>query len=145
MNPTDAAVNHPMTSTSLEQAQARPAPVTRSRFTDEPYEFERCTITLTLQFWPDDGHAQGRRVLVSARNHLDAPLVCLAREHELGALPIVVKDVLDQLRSEMPERGHAHAEVETKRRADEAAAAERRQTAQKTKKGRAASKPSVAS
>ena len=62
MNPTDAAVNEPMTRTSPEQAPAPAPPVTRSRFTDEPYEFEHCTITLTLQFWPDDGHAQGRRL-----------------------------------------------------------------------------------
>src|SRR2546422_833882 len=72
----------------------------RSPFADEPYEYERCTLTVTLQFWPADDHAEGRRVLLSARNHQDKPILLLLREQALGPLPDAITQLLEQLRAE---------------------------------------------
>lgn len=40
---------------SAPQQQAQPA---KRPFTNEPYLFDQCTITLTLQFWPNEGESE---------------------------------------------------------------------------------------
>ena len=118
-----------------------------SPFANEPYEFERCTLTVVLQFWPQDDNLHGRMVVVSARNHQDKPLLRLAREHELGALPPVVCALLEQLRAELPERQQAHAEREAieanKRTAPTAAPTRQSAKSTKAKKGVSAANPTT--
>ena len=94
------------------QQQTQPA---KRPFTKEPYTYDQCTITLTLQFWPNEGESEDRRVLVSVRNHWDIPLLTVVRAGELGQLPPVVGELLERLRAELPERERAHAEREAKR------------------------------
>jgi hypothetical protein len=134
--PSEAATPAPPLSDQSRQQQA--AHTEREPFANEPYTFELCTITLTLQFWPEDGHPQGRLVLVSVRNHRDSPLITVARATELGPLPPRAAELLERLRAELPERERAHAERE----------AERKPAAVKTppasQKGKPASKPRAA-
>src|SRR5205809_630825 len=91
-----AATNNPV---EPPRPAAPNRPEARSPFADEPYTYEQCTLTLTLQFWPEDGHAQGRRVLIGLRNHQDPPILKLVREQEVGELPAVVGALLAQLRA----------------------------------------------
>jgi hypothetical protein len=132
----EAATSLPPLSDQSRQQQA--AHTEHDPFANEPYTFEQCTITLTLQFWPEDSDPQGRLVLVSARNHRDSPLISLARVTELGPLPPQAAELLERLRAELPERERAHAERE----------AERKQAAVKTppasRKGKPVSKPPAA-
>jgi hypothetical protein len=110
----EAATPPPPLSDPSRQQQA--AHTEHEPFASEPYTFEQCTITLTLQFWPEDGHPQGRLVLVSARNHRDSPLITVARATELGPLPPQAAELLERLRAEQPERERARAEREAERK-----------------------------
>ncbi len=101
-----------------------PAPP-RSPFANEPYEYDRCTIAVTLQFWPSDDQPGGRRILISARNYQDKPILLLVREQALGPLPDAVTSLLEQLRAELPERARAHAEAEAQEREKQAQVAAR--------------------
>ena len=92
------------------QPPALPARARKPPWADEPYVFEQCTLTVTLQFWPAAGDPLERLVLVSVRSHQDAPLMAAVHSGALGALPPVVAALLEQLRAELPERERAHAE-----------------------------------
>jgi hypothetical protein len=93
----------------------QPVQLRKQPFTNEPYTFDHCTITVTLQFWPAGTDPRDRLVLVSVRNHQDIPLLAIVHSGELGQLPPVVSELLERLRVELPERERAHAEREAKR------------------------------
>lgn len=64
---------------------------------EEPYIFEKCTVELHLTFKPDDGHPDGRIVIISASSHGDFPVSERIRESSLGELPPPLKELLEQL------------------------------------------------
>ncbi|AGY57989.1 hypothetical protein [Gloeobacter kilaueensis] len=70
---------------------------------DEAYDFERCTVTLTLQLLPDDGNALGRQVVCGVRSHNDPPIIDTLRLSELQ-LPPVLTSLLEQLAATYPAR-----------------------------------------
>ena len=83
---------------------------------DEPYEFERCTITASVVWLPADDHTAGRQMLVGVRSHLDAPILRVFREADLplAPLPRVLETLLEELRTELPNRQVARLrQVET--------------------------------
>jgi hypothetical protein len=91
----------------------------------QPTLLEHCTVQIAIQLLPDDGDANGRRVVVGVRSHLDAPLLRFIRLNELGPLPPSVNALVDQLKAEFPAREQAalaalakKKEEEVKRRAD---------------------------
>jgi zinc-ribbon domain len=47
--------------------------------TAEPYAAGQCTLTLALTLQPDDGHPEGRPVVVGVRSHAEAPLLMMGR------------------------------------------------------------------
>ena len=76
----------------------------------QPYEFEKCTVQIAVQFLPEDGDAKGRPVLLGVRTHLDAPILRVVRLSELGELPPAINTLVDQLKSELPGREQATKE-----------------------------------
>ena len=76
----------------------------------QPYEFDKCTVQIAVQFLPEDGDAKGRPVLLGVRTHLDAPIVRVVRLSELGELPPAINTLVDQLKSELPAREQATKE-----------------------------------
>jgi hypothetical protein len=91
---------------------------------DEPYEWDQCTIVLTIELLPlRAGEApEQRRVVVAARTHSDPPFYKLMTLPELGELPKPASEFLDQLRAALP------AQAERRK----AAEAEREQAQEKT-------------
>lgn len=85
----------------------------QSALSEEPYEFSKCTITVGIQFLPDDGYCD-RQVLFGVRNHADPPILKLMRQSELGELPPVIAELLASLELDLPNRQAAslkrHAE-----------------------------------
>ncbi len=82
----------------------------RADIEKQPYEFDRCTVQIAVQFLPEDGDAKGRPVLLGIRSHLDAPIVRVVRLSELGELPPAINTLMDQLKSELPAREQATKE-----------------------------------
>lgn len=71
---------------------------------EEPYIFEKCTVELHLTFKPDDGHPDGRIVIISASSHGDFPVSEKIRESSLGELPSPLKELLEELVADFPNR-----------------------------------------
>ncbi|HAZ48830.1 MAG TPA: hypothetical protein DDW76_14840 [Cyanobacteria bacterium UBA11369] len=71
---------------------------------EEPYIFEKCTVELHLTFKPDDGHPDGRIVIISASSHGDFPVSERIRESSLRELPPPLKELLEQLVADFPNR-----------------------------------------
>jgi hypothetical protein len=86
----------------------------------QPYAFEHCTVQIAIQLLPDDGDPNGRQVVVGVRSHLDAPILRLVRWHEIGALPLLVDELLNALKAELPAREQAAREAFEKRKAEKA-------------------------
>lgn len=87
----------------------------------EPYEWEKCTVRLSITFFPDDGNEGGRQVVLGCNTHGDPPLIEPVREAELGSLPPIVVSLLERLKERLPQQ----AEIAEARRQAEIAAAEK--------------------
>jgi hypothetical protein len=115
-------------------AASVPVPAKRETAVEEPYDFDRCTIQIGVQLLPDDGDPEGRPVVVGVRNHADAPIVALTRLSTLGQLPQVVNNLLGQLRADLPTRQKAREEAAARKKAEEEAAKTRREAARSKSK-----------
>ena len=87
----------------------------------EPYEWEKCTVRLSITFFPDDGNEGGRQVVLGCNTHNDPPLIEPVRKAELGTLPPIVVSLLERLKERLPQQ----AEIAEARRQGEIAAAEK--------------------
>ncbi|MFP5275420.1 hypothetical protein [Coleofasciculus sp.] len=76
----------------------------QSEHQEEPYIFKKCTVELHLTFKPDDGHPEGRVVIISASSHGDFPINEKIRESFLGELPPLLKELLNELVADFPNR-----------------------------------------
>lgn len=81
---------------------------------DDPYDFEKCQITICIALLPSDGDPRGRDVIVAAYNHDDEPLIQNCREADLGPFPKIITDMLDELKKMLPERAAAYVEEKRK-------------------------------
>ncbi len=80
----------------------------------EPYTFEGCTITFSMAWMPlaEGSDPQTRKVLLGIRTHQDTPLALrlltaaelAAGDTPLGNLPVLVTDLLEKVRQELPKR-----------------------------------------
>ncbi|MGE0885429.1 MAG: hypothetical protein AB7P14_17925 [Blastocatellales bacterium] len=84
----------------------------------EPHEWEKCTVRLSITFFPDDGNESGRQVALGCNTHNDPPLIEFVRAPELGSLPPLIAELLDRLKQRLPEQA---ALAETRRQAEYAA------------------------
>ncbi|CAD5983705.1 hypothetical protein L2E68_22505 [Planktothrix agardhii 1029] len=76
----------------------------QSQQQEEPYNFEQCTIELHLTFKPDNGHPDGRIVIISASSHGDFPIGEKIRASALGELPPPVQTLFKELVADFPNR-----------------------------------------
>jgi len=96
---------------------------------DEPYEFERCTVQVTITLLPQEATGD-RPAIIGVRSHKDAPLIKMARASDLGELPAPILALLEELKGLLPARAataRARREAEAEQKRIEA---ERRQKAQ---------------
>ena len=76
---------------------------------EDPYEFEKCLITVAMALMPDDGSPDGRMVMLGVRNHQDDPLLATCRLSDLMPLPDPVQQLLEQLKDQLPARSEKAA------------------------------------
>ena len=98
--------------------------------TAEPYVAGQCTVILALAFRPEDGHPDGRLVVLGARSHDEAPVLATARLNTLQ-LPEPLTRLLADYEGQLPRRGARKAEARAKEEAEKKAAEERRQASRK--------------
>jgi hypothetical protein len=98
--------------------------------TAEPYVPGQRTIILALAIRPDDGHPDGRLVVLGARSHDEAPILATARLNTLQ-LPEPLAQFLAEYEGQLPRRGAAKAETQARKDAEKKAAEERRQASRK--------------
>lgn len=98
----------------------------------EPYEWAKCTVRLSITFFPDDGNESGRQVVVGCNTHGDPPLIEAIREAELGIMPPIVLGLLEKLKQRLPQQ----AEIAEAKRQAEIGAAEKAKLQQLKVEGR---------
>lgn len=80
---------------------------------DRTYQWEALAITVQLRWQP----GQPRKVLLTATSYDDFPIAVLIDEANLGELPPVLIDVLEQLRQDLPVRKLRHQQKQPKAQA----------------------------
>ena len=105
----------------------------------EPFVAGQCAVTLALTIQPDDGHAEGRLVVIGAKSHNEAPIFASARLNAL-ALPPVLADLLEQYEASLPERGAKADAAKAKAEAKKKAEAEKKAQAEAERKAKSAEK-----
>ena len=86
---------------------------------EQPYDWDKCTVRLSITFLPGDGDEGGRQIIIGCNTHRDPPLIETVREAGLGGLPPVIAGLLEGLKRRLPQRAEM---AESRRRAEEAAA-----------------------
>jgi hypothetical protein len=69
---------------------------------EDPYDFDRCLITIAIALMPDDENPDGRMVTLGVRNHQDEPILATCRLSDLAPLPDPVQQLLERLREQLP-------------------------------------------
>ena len=117
-----------------EPVEPKPAMKVKTKIefdvTAEPYVAGQCTVILALAIRPDDGHPDGRLVVLGARSHDEAPVLATARLNALH-LPEPLARLLAEYEAQLPRRGTAKAEARAKEEAEKKATEERRQASRK--------------
>jgi hypothetical protein len=70
----------------------------------EPYIFEQCKVQVVITLLPITGQPGNRPVLLAASSHGDFPVVAMLTQEELGSLPPVIAQLLDDLKADFPNR-----------------------------------------
>src|SRR6266545_7413165 len=83
---------------------------------EQPYDWDKCTVRLSITFLPGDGDEGGRQIIVGCNTHRDPPLVETVREAGMGSLPPVIAGLLEGLKRRLPQRAEM---AESRRRAEE--------------------------
>lgn len=112
-----------------EKKETEPTPIT-----DLPYDFDQCTISISLVLLPDDGEEGGRPAVITVQNHRDAPIVLYERFDNL-LLPSQIATALSELREDMPNRKIAHMKAEEDKKKKTAKKKEPAVKTKKTKEG----------
>ncbi len=76
---------------------------------DEPYLFRDCTVTVTMQLLPDDGHEDGREVILCVSSHIEGPLIEITRLNKVGPFSPLVNALLKQHEERLPTLGEERA------------------------------------
>jgi hypothetical protein len=94
----------------------------------EPYDFNRCTITMGIQLLPlaEGGDPKERQAIIGVRNYDDPPILRMGRWEDLATgFRFISQELLDQLRADLPARERARQEREAQARAEEQTRQER--------------------
>lgn len=79
-----------------------PAPVSSSPEVEEAWG--KATVVVTLKLMPDDGHIEGRRVLIVTHEEGGSPITNLTRARDLFPATGPLRESIDKLREEIPAR-----------------------------------------
>lgn len=99
-----------------------PVPATQKQVNvveEDPYEFDKCLITIAMALMPDDGNPDGRMVMLGVRNHQDEPILATVRLSDLMPLPDPIQQLIDQLKEQLPARSAKAAEKRAKAKEEE--------------------------
>jgi hypothetical protein len=99
---------------------------------DEAYVPGQCTVSIVLTLQPNDGHPDGRQVLIGVRSHDEEPLIGASRLNNLP-LPGEIVGLLERYELNLPALGQARAERETQEKAKQVDAESKRKAAQARK------------
>jgi hypothetical protein len=126
----------------LPAEQTSTTTTTAKALQEDLYNLRRCTVCVTLQFYPGE-EGRPRRVLLSIQNGAgnkdDLPLLAVIGENELGGpLPPAIQALWSKLEADLPLRKQRHDERAAKQSTQLAAASNARLT---PKKVIAATKP----
>jgi hypothetical protein len=83
---------------------------------EQPYDWDKCTVRLSITFLPGDGDEGGRQIIIGCNTHRDPPLIETVREAGLGSLPPMIAGLLEGLKRRLPQRAEM---AESSRRAEE--------------------------
>jgi|GEM_PF-2108397 len=86
---------------------------------EDPYEFDKCLITIAMAWMPDDGNPDGRMVMLGVRNHQDEPILVTVRLSDLMPLPDPIQQLIDRLKEQLPARSAKAAEKKAKTKEEE--------------------------
>lgn len=81
---------------------------------EDPYDFDRCLITVAMAMMPEDGSPDGRTVMLGVRNHQDEPIMIKCRLNDLRPLPDPIQQLLEQLKEQLPARSEKAAQRRAK-------------------------------
>lgn len=90
----EAASNNKESSNSTSPTQSE----------SEPYIFEQCKVQVVITLLPSTGQPGNRPVLLAASSHGDFPIVAMLTQEELGSLPPAIAQLLDDLKTDFPNR-----------------------------------------
>lgn len=113
----------------MSESICEQAPSNEPAANEQPYDWDKCTIRLSITFFPSDGSGDSRRIVLGCNTHNDPPLIEVVRESALGIWPPVIADLFERLKQRLPQR----AEIAKSRREAEAAAVEKLKLQQQTK------------
>ncbi len=99
---------------------------------DEPYIPGQCTVSIVLTLQPNDGHPDGRQVLIGVRSHDEEPLISASRLNNLP-LPGEIVGLLERYELNLPALGQLKAEKEAPDKVRQADAEAKRKAAQAKK------------
>ncbi len=88
---------------------------------EEPYEWDKCTIHISIMILPRDGKEGGRPVIVGCATHRDPPILESTRREGFKGLVPDVTGLLERLRLRLPEQARI---AESRRLAEQEAARE---------------------
>jgi hypothetical protein len=112
---------------------------------EEPYDFDKSTLLVTMQLMPDDGHADGREVALTISTHSDIPILKLVRLKQLEPLPPWLQALLDEMQEAMPSYGaDAERRKEEEKAIRRAATTKTSSTSAKNLKSSSGKKPGAA-
>ena len=121
-------------------APAAPKPV--NVVEEDPYEFDKCLVTIAMALMPEDGNPEGRRVMLGVRNHQDEPILATVRLNDLMPLPDPIQQLLGRLKEQLPARSTKASEKKAKaKEEEEKRKAARSKSTSKTTKAAAPKKP----
>lgn len=69
----------------------------------EPFIFEQCKVQIVITLLPTQPTGD-RPVMIAASSHGDFPVVTLLNQEELGDLPLAIVQLLDELKTDFPNR-----------------------------------------
>ena len=87
---------------------------------DDSYESpEKCQVTITYSLLPfngEPGDLAERDVIVAVFDHDDEPIINMCKMKDLGVLPQIVTEMLEQLKATLPPRAAAYADDKKKQK-----------------------------
>ena len=87
---------------------------------DDSYEsLEKCQVTITYSLLPlngEPGSLAERDVIVAVFDHDDEPIINMCKVKDLGVLPQIVTEMLEQLKATLPLRAAAYADDKKKQK-----------------------------